>query len=257
MINYIVKKFKNQGVRLKEMLAFYKFKKRKRKVLIPFDAEWFKGKTVAIVGGADSVLHEPLGEYIDRFDVVVRINNGVKVIADQYAYVGHKTDILFHTFYNKSGSKEDSPIEIDLWLKNQVGKIIFARHEDVDTFCMQNMSHFMDVTAEQYQFSQVPSLTNKSEFSILHPYTPTTGFTAINLIMSCAPKSLYLTGITFFKTAHNSKYRAFDAEDMNRVFVVKGLHSPESEYQYVKKLYLKNMDIIQPDKTLKAIFENN
>lgn len=256
-LKYIITKIKNQKIRLQELLFFYRFKIRKSKVLVSFDKLWFQEKRVAIIGGADSVLQEPLGAYIDSFDVVVRINNGVKIIEDQHRFVGLKTDFLFHTFYSEAGSKESSPIEISLWAKNKVGRIIFARHEDLDKFSIRNANHFMDVTGDKCVFSQVPKNESKKEFAILSPFTPTTGFTAINVIMSCHPKELYLTGITFFKTAHNLKYRAFEKEDMNRVFQVKGLHSPEGEYQHVKKLYLKNPNIIKPDKILKAIFDNN
>ena len=51
---------------IKRLLARY----YSRKVLIDFDENWFKGKKVAIIGGADSVLKEPLGDYIDSFDVL-------------------------------------------------------------------------------------------------------------------------------------------------------------------------------------------
>ena len=56
----------------------------------------FKDKNVIIVGNSKELLNRPLGEEIDKFDVVVRLNN-FKI--DGYEkYVGTKTN-AFHMNY--------------------------------------------------------------------------------------------------------------------------------------------------------------
>ncbi|WP_169927060.1 glycosyltransferase family 29 protein [Mucilaginibacter auburnensis] len=228
-----------------------------RNVLIDFDENWFKGKRVAIVGGADSVLKEPLGAYIDGFDVVVRINKGVDIIQTQKEFSGERTDILFHSFFNRPGDKGSSPITLDLWKQHNVGLILFARNFNTGSYELNSFRHFLKINTGKIKFSQITEQQCKMNKKTLAPASPTTGFTAINTIFNCAPKEMYLTGITFFKTPHNNAYRDFNEDDLTRVFNVEKDHSAELEYQFVKKLYQQHSSVIHPDKTLKTIFETN
>ncbi|MES2278379.1 MAG: hypothetical protein V4592_20275 [Bacteroidota bacterium] len=228
-----------------------------RNVLVDFDENWFKGKRVAIVGGADSVLKEPLGDYIDGFDVVVRINKGVQIIESQKDFAGQRTDFLFHSFFNRPGDKGSSPFTFGLWKKHNVGLLIFARNFNAGLHELTCFQDFLKNDHEKQQFSQITLKQCEMDKKALTPANPTTGFTAINTIINCKPKELYLTGITFFKTPHNNAYRDFDQEDLTRVFNVEKDHSAELEYQYIKKIFQQYPFIIHPDKTLKKIFETN
>lgn len=115
MISYLKTKVRNQFIRLAEWQDSFLFYLYKRRAVVPFDESWFKGKRVAIIGGADSAYKEKLGEYIDSFDVVVRINNGVRVIEKYKDYIGHRTNFLFHSLYdNPDDAKNSRPNELDL-----------------------------------------------------------------------------------------------------------------------------------------------
>lgn len=228
-----------------------------RKVLVPFDEHWFKGKRVAVVGGADSALKEKSGSYIDGFDVVVRINKGVEVVEAQKEYIGTKTDVLFHCFYVREHDKGSSPITLDLWQEKQVGKIIFSHNYRCSSYSLQNFMYFLRFTKGLIRFAQVPWRFFYDNFRVTKPYGPTTGFIAINTIFSCQPKELFITGVTFFKSPHNQAYRGGGTESYQKMFQEHTSHDPEAEYQHVKSLYEKHPDIIKPDKMLEQIFRNN
>ena len=228
-----------------------------RKVLIPFDENWFKGKRVAVVGGADSVLKQQAGSYIDEFDVVVRINKGVEAIVTQREYVGTRTDVLFHCFYVRENDPGSSPITIDLWKKHDVRQLIFSHNYTRSRYSLSNFLYFLRLTKGRVRFAQVPPKLYGANWNVTRPYGPTTGFIAINTIFNCQPKELYITGITFFKSPHNTANRAGTPDSYHKMFSAHKSHNPEAEYQHVKSLYLKHPDIIRPDKVLEQIMKTN
>lgn len=225
-------------------------------ILVPFDESWFKDKRVALVGGADSALKEKSGAYIDGFDVVVRINKGVEVLDKQKDYVGSRTDFLFHLF-QEGGLPGDSPVTPTLWQEKKVGTVVFSLNIFCSSYGFFTVKKVVEKTKRKFRFAQVPPQQYKTNAQAVHPFPPTTGFIAINTIMQCMPKKLYLTGVTFFKTAHNAAYRSGDLTYYQNLFRNNGIHNPEREYQHVKNLYLRYPDIIVPDNTLREIFETN
>lgn len=224
----------------------------------PFDKDWFKNKRVVIIGGADSALKEKNGDFIDQFDVVVRINKGVEIIEAQNEFVGARTDVLFHTFLDNPEVPGSSPITEDLWRKHKVSKIVYCLNYQIERKGIYDILTFMRKSKKRLKFSQVPKEIHKKNIESIKPYWPTTGHIAINTIMNCEPKELYITGITFFKTPHNKAYRDQKIETFQKAFTGKpGSHNPDAEYQYFKKIYDSNQEIIKPDKVLKKILDTN
>ena len=56
--------------------------------------EAMRGKRVIVVGGAP--LDEGTGEYIDSFDMVIRVNNGYRAVKKAPSRVGTRTDVIYH-----------------------------------------------------------------------------------------------------------------------------------------------------------------
>lgn len=225
-----------------------------RHVLYDFDENWFKGKRVAIVGGADSVLHDKLGDYIDAFDVVVRLNKGVEPISQQSEYIGTRTDFLFHCFYDSPEDLGSSPTTPELWKENNVTNLVFASNVNENENAAHKFLKFVYKTKGKYLFTQLPlNLLDSFVNLIPNPYKTTTGFVAINSIFKCNPSEIYLTGFTFFRTSHNKLYRSpdFDSESV----IIKGAHNADLEFYFIKEMYLHNKNIIKPDAILKAFFD--
>jgi hypothetical protein len=55
-----------------------------------------RGKTVALVGAADSITGTGSGPEIDSHDVVVRVNNGFNIVESMKPDVGTRTDVVYH-----------------------------------------------------------------------------------------------------------------------------------------------------------------
>lgn len=66
-------------------------------------SDFFKGKQVALIGNAQSLLDFPRPE-IDSFDTVVRINKG-PIVANEHRGIGVRTDINFVSAFQGSMSK--------------------------------------------------------------------------------------------------------------------------------------------------------
>jgi hypothetical protein len=74
------------------------------KLFIPFERTWFEGKTIALAGGADSILENNTKNQTESYDCIIRVNNGLRLV-DQYPkIVGTRTDFLFHSFFNRPGN---------------------------------------------------------------------------------------------------------------------------------------------------------
>lgn len=246
---------------IKYAIRFLQAKYYARKLLIEFDPNWFKDKRVVIIGGADSVLKEKSGDYIDRFDVVVRVNKGVEVIENQKGHVGTRTDFLFHSFMDNPKDIGSSPITWRLWKENKVGRLIYASNvfnSQDNKQGIYDLLLFVRKTTAKLKFSEVSNLLYLKNNQVISPFRPTTGFIAINTIFQCAPKELCITGITFFKTAHNTAYRNEAINKFQEIFTEEpGAHNPDAEYAYVKELYIQNPEVIKPDKTLEGLFKSN
>lgn len=247
----MIKKLKYQ---IRKIQAFY----YASKLIEPFDKSIFENRRVAIVGGADSVLKEKNGKLIDEYDIVVRINKGVEVIETQKEYVGAKTDVLFHAFFDNANDPGKSPITTELWLKHNVKQIIYSNNHKVAVDGMYNFLNFVRKTNAKLKCMEVPQELYKKNIQAIRPYWPTTGFIAINTVYNCKPKELFITGVTFFKTPHNSAYRKESIEIFQKMFKEEpGKHNPDAEYKYVKKIYNEMKGVIKVDDTLKKILETN
>lgn len=64
--------------------------------------EWFDGKTIAIVGNAQSLFNKEYGSEIDSHEVVIRINRGIESCFDNNALLSHgkKVDIWAFNLYS-------------------------------------------------------------------------------------------------------------------------------------------------------------
>lgn len=223
-----------------------------------FDENWFKGKRVAIIGGADSAIQEENGKLIDDFDCVVRINKGVEIIESQKKFVGGRTDFLFHAFLKNANDIGSSPMTPELWKNHKVKHIVYSFNHRLIKSGIYDLLVFKRETKNNFEFAELSKELHVKNEEALHPFRPTTGFIAINTIFNCQPKELYITGITFFKTPHNKSYRKGDLNEFTSLFTKKhGAHNPDEEYKFVKQLYLDNQSIIKPDRVLRQIFETN
>lgn len=223
-----------------------------------FDFGQLKGKRIAIIGPADSVFKEKRGKYIDQFDFVVRINKSPIVIQENLfpEYLGQKTDILFHSFYEnpKSGG---GPLDFDLFLSLGIRYVI----NPMTGYWGLKFSHnFYKKYLRGESVFRVPFRLYKGLLKTFSPHRPTTGFYALKFVLESDFSELYISGFTFFKTPYVSGYRDHVREvDANKVFMKQeNQHNPDLEFrQFLLLLEKHRFKRIILDSTLKEIIESD
>lgn len=214
-----------------------------------FDHNWFKNKRVAIIGGADSAYQDRLGEFIDSFDVVVRINKGVEVVDANSKFIGSKTDVLFHCFFEDI-KLSGSPITPELWIKKGVSKIVKASYYKPNVKSMNLLYQYFKNKAIYTELDK-KNLDGAKE--AINGYLPTTGFLALFGILNASPKELYITGITFLKTPHSKVYRDISLESAKKMITDHNTHNTDLEFEWFKNNFNDFECKVILDKTLKEL----
>lgn len=194
----------------------------------------FRGKRIAIVGAADSAFDEKNGKFIDRHDIVIRINRApYSWNREKSEYIGSKFTFLYHSFYenNYSGG---GPIDWDYFDRLDIDKVInpinsrkglrthlsyYKRNHSARTTYILSRPYYKELQKD------------------LGEYVPTVGFSALMTVLRTDFKELYITGFTFFKTSYADGYRdhLLRKEDNQQHIAKQGLHNPEHEFEVFKK----------------------
>lgn len=194
-------------------------------------AQRLHGKSVAIVGGAPSVLQNAPG-FVDAHDVVVRVNN-YRTGREQ----GFRCDV-FYSFFGGSIKKsaaelladgvalclckcpDAKPIESN-WHESK------GKHAGVDFRSIYR-------ARDEWWFCDtfIPTVPHFMRgFELLDRHIPTTGFAAILDVLLCNPARVYLTGFDGFSSGlHNvnEKWRPGDPADPIG-------HKPELELAWIAR----------------------
>lgn len=179
-------------------------------------ANRLRGKSIALVGSAPSVIENALG-FVDSHDVVVRVNNYKLGLAP-----GFLTDV-FYSFFGQSIRKHAEELERDgvqlCMCKCPNAKPIESEwHERNNKQLGIDFRYIYRARADWWFCdTYVPTVERfMSSFELLGKHIPTTGFAAILDVLSCEPRAVYLTGFDFFASGvHNvdEKWRPGDPAD--------------------------------------------
>lgn len=140
--------------------------------------QFLKNKSVAIVGNSSSILEKQQGLEIDEHDIVIRFNRGFPYVAP--LSLGTHTDILF----------------LACTLTNQELAMYNAKYTVRRSKLCHNICTFNIDRLDRARISQQPGKLIKPG----HRSQPSTGFVAINFVLTCDYKKLDVYGFDFFKT---------------------------------------------------------
>jgi hypothetical protein len=193
-------------------------------------AEYFAGKSVAIVGSGPGCLNNEHG-FIDSHDVVVRVNN--YRTSDG---TGYRTDV-FYSFHGSSIKKSVDELKED-GVRLVMCKCPDSKFMDSEWHRRMGKPHGVDFRyiyelRRNWWFcdTYVPSTEEfVASFDLLNQHIPSTGFSAILAALSFDPKSVYLTGFDFFRSrVHNvsEPWRPGNPDDPIG-------HAPERERDWIK-----------------------
>jgi hypothetical protein len=172
-----------------------------------------KGKTVAIVGRAGSIMGTGHGAAIDSADIVIRINWLLPIPEDQAADVGTRTDLVYHCKRARTAKKN-------------------ARDAGVATYRVSGKRRKREA---------------KRHFKRGRIFRPTTGMVCILETLRAGPHEIRLYGFDFFRSGHVQE-RMPETDDYSKP--LKWDHNPEEERRALKRIICRNPSII-PDRVLK------
>ena len=210
--------------------------------------DFFAGKSVAIVGSGPGCLENPPG-LIDSHDIVCRINN-----FKTSEPTGFRTDV-FYSFHGASihkTSRELKECGVKLVLckcpECPSGPFIESEwHRKNGKMHGVDFSYIYRSRADWWFCdTYVPSMEEfTASFQLLGQHIPSTGFSALLLILACKPKSILLSGFDFFASRiHNvdEPWRPGNPDDPIG-------HAPERERAWLKE----HADRVTMDKRLAEI----
>lgn len=173
-----------------------------------------RGKRVAVIGRAGSMLRFKRGREIDACDVIIRVNWVLPIPASQVPFVGSRTDLLIHC--KRARTARDT-----------------ASNMGVPTFRV--MGRARKLAAREF-------FTNPGKFR------PTTGFCAVLMAYRAGASQVRPYGFDFFRSGHVQE-REPDGDDYSRP--LPWAHSPTLEKTAMRHLIQMSHGIIIPDKILR------
>lgn len=202
-------------------------------------AETFHGKRAAIVGGGPSVLDRGQ-DFVDSFDVVVRINN--------YRAHGHRCDVFYSYFGGAIKNTADD-------LKRDGVKLCMAKCPDAKPLQSewhernnrQNGIDFRYIYELRHNFWFCDTFVPDSEHfmrgvNLLNGHIPTTGFSAILDVLACKPAIVFLTGFDFFVSRLHSLNEPWKPGDPNDPIG----HRPDLEAAWLAQYVRKHLMLLDP-----------
>jgi hypothetical protein len=222
--------------------------------------ELLKDKKVIVVGPSPSLEGKGLGEYIDSFDLVIRINKAFPVEEGQQKDIGSRTDIHYHclctdmhcggpVFYKEM---EEAGVFVSCPYPKYVGPF----NGDVKRFERDNKNyglgfHVLDTDYYIQIAEMLGTRANSGTLTILD-------------LLCYDVKELHITGFTWFRDGWRKSYKdhteIFGLEEGKRKEEkwlkgeFDGNHRQKPQEDLVREIYL-NDDRVSIDDTMKEILE--
>jgi len=165
--------------------------------------DMLEGKTVIIVGPSSHLFETEQKDFIESFDVIVRVNKSFPVKEHQEKYIGKRTNILYHCLEQSEencGKFDYNEIKKqDILIATPYPKNMTPFHRDYVRFENEILNKNIKTNYIDISFY--------SDFMELLGTRPNTGISAIADLLCYDIKSLYVCGFTFFETGFYEGYR--------------------------------------------------
>tara|TARA_B100001093_G_scaffold400316_1_gene387848 strand:- start:119 stop:889 length:771 start_codon:yes stop_codon:yes gene_type:complete len=244
-----------------------------------------KGKKVALVGPSDYInkeLDESHGDYINKHDIVIRLNNMIYMEDKELEekFYGTKYDIIASAFWHHNNMGEDvdqwkhkrflDPTSYENLKENTILFECFARNLYVEVY--HKFKPIIDKKNITYGNSSPEfywkTLNLLKQISPTLTKSPTTGMMMLGMILLMEPRKLYVTGLScYLDKKHNAYYDNYflgnyiekkkDYFDGKTFEYNKGkaVHHPYEDEQKILSWLVKNKKI-KVDKYLASLVKN-
>lgn len=219
-------------------------------------SDYLKNKRVIIIGPSKSLLRNKNKNFIESFDVIVRVNRGIEPIEKFNEYIGSKTDILYNCMLEHSDN--GGIIDINLLTKNNVKYIIYHPEVTFEGISIQQKPKILNNnTLKNIEDNNIITHMIDSTFyntiSSQVNCRPNTGFIALFHLLSYNIKELYITGYTFYLDEFMNGYKDHINKEQFRDKCFKSKrHNQQNLWKFLKEQ--RNIDKrIKTDKYLEKI----
>ena len=213
--------------------------------------DYVNGKTVALVGPAESILGTKRGEIIDRFDLVVRLNKSIPLPKDLSKDIGTRTDILYNSL-NISDFPGENKLSPTLHKKYGI-KFVCSSYPFQGVFKEDVMRY-----VRKYRFElpfKVMDDDKFRKFEMSLGTRPYTGTCAIMDLLSYPIKYLYVTGLDFYYSKYYSQYREISKGQLKHTRN-STIHNAKPQLNYLRHIALLDERVILDPFLTKIVFED-
>lgn len=200
--------------------------------------KFLAGKTVALVGPADTLKGKGMGSFIDGHDVVVRINHALPLPKVLQADVGSRTDILYHNLNPKKQRFRKKDV---VKMREDGVKWVVSTHPYVKPRYRRRMRRFRKVSGRLLRLRAVPLSVKRRVRP--HVGSANGGLIAIVDLLRYPIKRLYVTGFSFYETGYMNYPNYHDHHDR---FIKSALshHNQRRHKTYVAKLVKRERRLV-------------
>jgi cyclopropane fatty-acyl-phospholipid synthase-like methyltransferase len=231
--------------------------------------EFFKyvnNKKVIIVGPAKYLDGSGMGEFIDSYDIIVRLNNSYPIKKESFVDLGSRTDVLFHTgainttlkyAANQLGLGRIETLELNKlkWFISKRNPITGGKAEKV---MIDKITDLIEKRNSKIKTVAIETFFLRKLRARLENTDPNMSTLAIMYLLQTSLKELYICGCDFYGTGYNDGYTVSPDwlwEDSKKRLVRKDNKKPRTpkirhDWEIQKKFLLKlNEKRIKMDKT--------
>jgi len=222
-------------------------------------AEYLRGKRVALVGPAATALGTGKGKYIDEHDVVIRLNKQFWAWECWHEDIGTRTDVLYSCLVptqtaggvRLSDKKFIQAQDYKFVVWGVMGKSML-RQSGEDMYRFRLIKNFLKVVGGKFPVAVMDREQWVSTYWGCKG-KPNTGTNAICDLLRYDIKSLYITGISFYRTGYIPKYRrGLENAQRAKRHINKSSHaSGENQLRYILSLIEDDSRVVLDDFLMK------
>ena len=196
--------------------------------------DYIKDKSVVLVGPSPYMGKQKRGDWIDSFDVVIRMNKSWPVKEEHKPFIGTKTDIRWHNMntYHRHGGPyniEDMLEDGVEWLCSQFPLRLDYFHRDIKEFEKLNEGRI-----------NFHCWTDIEQYMTYHHYLGTrmnSGPACVAELLSYDIKNIHVTGLTFFREGWIDGYHNDEHEGKGNKAIQFGNHAQAPQIKLLKLLF--------------------
>lgn len=213
--------------------------------LDPKYLEYLQGKRIALVGPASYLLKIEIGDLINSYDIVVRVNRGLELIDGYPKNLGTKTNILYNCGIKTPANGGD--LNIDFYKSNNIQWVSTVPNSDIKGNCPNNSlhgmvdSHFIKEAKKHFNF-HLMDFRIFTEVSRNVKCRANTGFAAIFDLLAHQVSELFVCGYSFYLDPFIKGYKdgcKRNEEEFSKQCFVSKRHIQANQWAYLKKVFGK------------------